>query len=145
MQPYKVYASLRQDLNEGFVWLKKPDLPTRCLVKIRNASNRRSVFCEALQFESNFLSQYNQPPRTTIADEDLSIVINAWYRARLGGLEPHKEYPLEITRVRSWWGRMRACMHHPQNVVRVAVWLGLVSVGLGIIGVILGVISVCPR
>jgi hypothetical protein len=139
----KIYASLDDDISEGFVWLKKSDLPHRCPVKIRNPENRRSVFCETLQFEQNFLRRYNQPPRITIANEESSIVMSTWYRARLGGLETQKEYPLEVTGA-GWWGKMRACMDHPQLVVRVAFWLGVLSIVLGGIGVGLGIISVLP-
>ena len=67
------------------------------------------------------------------------------YRPRLGALQTQREYALEVTEAESWYGKIRACVHHPQIVVRVAVWLGLISVALGAIGVILGVISVWPR
>ena len=141
----RIYASFDDDISEGFVWLKKPGLPARSLVKIRNPASGRSVVCEALQFEGNFLHRYNQSPRFTIDDQQSSIVMNGWYRACLGGLETQKEYTLEITGVRSWWGKMRACMDHPQIVVRLAIWLGVLSVSLGVVGVLLGIISVWPK
>ena len=141
----KIYASFDNDISEGFVWLKKAGLPARCVVRIRNPESRRSVFCEALQFEENFLSRYNQPPRFTIKDLESSIVMSGWYRARLGGLDTQKEYALGIASAHSWWGKMRACMDHPQIVVRVALCLGVLSVTLGVVGVLLGIISVWPK
>jgi hypothetical protein len=53
---YKLYAALHEDIAEGFVWLKYESLPARSIVKIAYSNNgrRRSVFCEALQFEKNF-------------------------------------------------------------------------------------------
>lgn len=127
------------------MWLHKPGLPPRCVVKIKNPENGRIVFCEALQFDDNFLQQYNQDSRHKIDSKESSIVMSGWYRARLGGLETQREYALEITDAHSCWGKMRTCMHHPQTVVRVAVWLGLLSLALGLVGMVLGIVSVWPR
>ncbi len=138
----KIYASLDDHIGEGFVWLQRSGLPARCVVKITNPETRRAVFCEALQLEENFLKRCNQLPRYTISDPGSSIVMSAWYRTRLGGLQTQGEYALEVKAAYSWFGKIRACLHHPQIVVRVAVWLGLVSVALGALGVIL---SVWPR
>ena len=137
----KVYASLDDDISEGFVWLQKPELPARCVVKIESPDGRYVVYCEALQIEANFLKQYNQTPRYDILAPASAIVLSSWYRAKLGQLETQEEYQLEITRADNWWGRLRACMQHPQIVVRVAAWLGVVSVALGALGVLLGVVS----
>ena len=141
----RIFASLYEDIAQGFVWLQKPGLPPRCIVKIRNPATGRSVFCEALQFDKNFLNRYNKPPRYTIQRPEASLVMNWWYRARLGDLQTQHEYPLEISAANSWCGKLRACMHHPQILVRVGVWLGIISVAFGAIGVVLGVISVCAR
>lgn len=140
----KIFAALENDVGQGYVWLKKAGLPPRCIVKITNPIAKRSVFCEALQFETNFLKKYNQSPRFSISSLDSSIVMSGWYRARLGGLETQKDYPLEITTGHTSWGKLRACLHHPQIVVRVAAWLGLLSVALGGLGVVLGVVSLWP-
>lgn len=140
----RIYASLDDDIGEGFVWLRRAGLPTRGIVKITHPDSGRSVFCEALQFEDNFLRNYNQSPRFRIDNPESSLVMSGWYRARLGDLQTQWEYPLEITQADSWWGKIRACMHHPQVVVRVAVWLGLLSVVLGVVGVLLGGISLLP-
>ena len=138
----KVFASLDDDISEGFVWLQKPELPARCVVRIESPDGSHVVYCEALQIEANFLSKYNQTPRYQILAPTSAIVLNSWYRAKLGQLGTQEEYQLQIARADGWWGRLRACMQHPQVVVRVAAWLGLVSVGLGALGVILGAMSV---
>ena len=141
----KVYAALSDDVGEGFVWLAKPELEQRCVVKITNLANRRAVYCEALQFEKNFLNRYNQPPRFTITNEGSSIVMGSWYRSRLGGLETQKDYALEIVATSSWLAKLRMCVGHPQLIVRVAAWLGVISVALGGIGVALGILSIWPK
>ncbi len=129
----KVYAALRDDVGEGHVWFQRPGLPERCVVKITNKG--RSVYCEALQIEKNFLEAYNQSPRVTIDNPASSIVMSYWYRAHLGGLETQKSYPLTVKVAKPLWGQLRACMQHPHLVVRVAVWLGILSVVLGVVGV----------
>jgi hypothetical protein len=59
----KIYACLDDDISEGFVWLKRSGLAPRSVVKITNPEGGRSVFCEALQLEDNFLREYNKAPR----------------------------------------------------------------------------------
>lgn len=141
----KIFAALGDDLGAGFVWLSMPGVPARCVIKISNPASNRSVYCEALQIEKNFLTKYNQSPRFTISDPNSSIVMSSWYRARLGGLETQRDYPLDVQVADGWWGKLRACLHHPQIVVRVAAWLGIVGVVLGIVGLLLGVASLLPR
>lgn len=137
----KIYAALRDDVSDGHVWLEEPDLSQRCVVKITNTQNGRSVYCESLQFEKNFLKEYNQDPRFTIDTPASSIVMSYWYRSLLGGLETQQVYPLDVKAAKPIWGHLIACMQHPQVVVRVAIRLGLLSVGLGILGVIIAVCS----
>lgn len=124
----KLYAALHDDAADGFVWLKKDGLPPHSVVRITNRDNRRRIFCEALQIDDNFLAIYNQSPRIKLLYADSSIVMNYWYRARLGAVETQKEYPLVIAPANSWWGHLRAGLSHPQAAVRVAVSLGLWSV-----------------
>lgn len=135
------YASLDDDISEGFVWLQRPELPARCVVRIENPDGRHAVYCEALQIEANFLTKYNQTPRYHILVPTSAIVMSSWYREKLGRLGTQEEYQLQITRSDAWWGKLRARMQHPQIVVRVAAWLGVVSVALGALSVTLGVVS----
>ena len=141
----KIYASSMDDLAEGIVWLQRSGLPPRCVVKITNGEAGASVFCEALQIEKNFLDTYNQSPRFRIDEPESAIVMSAWFRARLGGLETQKSYLLTIDPANNASGKLRACFHHPQVVVRVAAWLGVISVGLGVVGLLLGILSVWPK
>jgi hypothetical protein len=139
----KVFAALREDVQQNWVWLQDSSLPPRCPVKITNRSGGRSIFCEALQIDRNFLDFYNQGSRMRITDPANSIVIGAWFRAGLGGIATKADADLSVRPYNSWYGRFMACVDHPQTVVRVAAWLGLISVVLGVVGVALGVVSVC--
>lgn len=138
---YQIFAALRDDAHQGWVWLQDASLPARCVVKITNQANGRSIYCEALQFEQNFLTAYNKPPRFTIKDTGSSLVIGAWFRAGLGDLKTESEVSLSIKRCSSSWGQFKACTHHPQIVVRLAIWLGGIGLVLGLFGLALGVWS----
>ena len=140
----KVFAALRDDSHQGWVWLQKPELQARSVVKITNCATGKSVYCEALQIDTNFLSEYNQSSRFSITDPSASIVLSYWYRAALGGIETQLDLAFIVKPANCLWGRFRACTHHPQLVVRVAVWLGLVGVILGFFGVLLGIASLWP-
>lgn len=140
----KIFASLTEDINEGFVWLQKNELQARTIVRIFNPQSERFVYCEALQLEENFLKRYNEGRRFRIDEPGSSIVMGSWYRAVLGGLETQRDYPLQIEPAHTVLGKFRACTHHPQVVVRVAAWLGLIGLVLGAIGVLLGIVSLLP-
>ncbi|GAA5072274.1 hypothetical protein [Lysobacter panacisoli] len=137
----RIFAALGDDAHQGWVWLQDPTLPPRCVVKITNLATRKSVHCEALQMDVSFLQGYNQSPRITINDPASSLVIGAWYRAGLGGLSTQTDVRLKIVAKNSWFGQFRACVGHPQVVVRLAAWLGGVGFALGVIGLVLGVAS----
>ena len=140
----RLYAAREDDAHQGWVWLHDSALSPRSVVKISNPQGSKAVYCEALQIDDNFLKQYNQLPRISIAQPSQALVIGAWYRAALGGLQPQTDVPLQVSACNSWWGKFRACIGHPQVVVRLASWLGVLGLALGVIGLVLGVISIWP-
>jgi hypothetical protein len=139
----RLFAALREDTQQGWVWLKVTSLPARSVVKIKNPANGNVIYCEALQIDKNFLSAYNMPPRITISSPESTLVINGWYRAKLGGLSTQSDIALHIKPSNCWWGKFKACTDHPQIIVRVAAWLGAIGLFLGVIGLVLGMVSLC--
>jgi len=137
----KLFAALREDAQQGWVWLQDSSLPPRSVVKISDPENGKSIYCEALQIDENFLLSYNQGRRIPISHPKSTLVINDWYRTKLGGLSTQTDVVLAVKPCNSWKGHTMACIHHPQIIVRVAAWLGIISVILGLIGVILGALS----
>lgn len=131
---YKVLAATRSDMNEGWVWLSGHSFAQRSIIKIHNKSNGTVVYCEALQIDRNFINEYNQSPRAHINDGENTIVVNCWYRSRLGEIGTRKNHDLEISEANGFWGKFRASTGHPQVVVRLATWLAVISVGLGLLG-----------
>jgi hypothetical protein len=128
---------MRADMNEGWVWLHPADFEPRSIVRITNKTNQKSIYCECLVIDDNFRQDYSQPPRVTINPDEHTVVINAWYRKRLGNVETKKEHDFDVVQANGWWGKLRANTGHPQVVVRLATWLGIISVALGMLGVAL--------
>ncbi|GAB4142258.1 MAG: hypothetical protein Fur0046_18690 [Cyanobacteria bacterium J069] len=137
---YKIFAARDEDAHQGWIWLRDKELPKRCVVTIRNGKKR--VCCEALQIDANFLRNYDGRSYTVdIGTEPEPLVIGEWYRAALGGLETQSKVELIIEQSIPIWGSFRACVDHPQIVVRLATWLGVIGLVLGVLGFIIGVAS----
>jgi hypothetical protein len=139
----EIFAARDEDAHQGWVWIQDPALPPRCVVKITNSATRKSIHCEALQIDSSFLKGYNQSPRFHITNPQDALVVGAWYRAGLGGISTQAVSSLEVRARNSWLGKFRACIDHPQVVVRLAAWLGGIGLVLGVIGLLLGIASLC--
>lgn len=139
----KVFASLSEDINNGWVWVPESFVSERAVVRIKNSSSGRVVFCEALQIGDNYLKRYNANDRTyLINDQNESIVMSEWYRKKLGIIETQTEIEFEIVKKDNFWSHLRASLHHPQIVVRLATGLAILSVVLGVIGVFFGVAGI---
>ena len=131
---YRVLASLREDLNQGWVWLTNSGLGSRSVVKITNKKNEKSIYCECLEIDDNYLFVYNNRPREDIDATKPTITVSSWYRMKLGGIGTKTKHELEVRVANSWWGKIRANLQHPQVAVRVATWLGIISIALGVVG-----------
>lgn len=55
---YKVYASLKQDVNEGWVWITHPAIKNRCIVRILNRVTNNAIYCEAMSIDHNYREDY---------------------------------------------------------------------------------------
>lgn len=140
---YKVLAAMRDDLNQGWVWVTKPGLDPRSVVKITNKNNGKSVYCESLEIDDNYLSTYNKAPRETIDHKVPTMTINSWYRRKLGGIATKANHELEVKSANGWYGKIRANLQHPQVVIRMGTWLAFISVLLGLLSLGLAVFGVC--
>ncbi len=74
-------------------------------------------------------------------EEKDSIMLSAYYRDKLKIASDLKDVKLEIKKC-GFLGHIRACFDHPQVVVRVAAWMGVVGGLLGLESVLLGVAGV---
>ena len=123
---HRVLAALTRDMNEGWVWLSNAGLESRSIISIKNKTNNKKVFCECLEIDENFIKEYNSSDRTnTFQENENVIVMNAWYRKRLGGIAKNREHDLEIRSADNFYGKIRANTGHPQVIVRLATWLAV--------------------
>ena len=137
----KIYASLAEDAQQGWIWSNYPAFRHRSVIKITDTKTQRSVYCEILQIDKNFIRRYNKAGTYKIEKPEDAVVMSEWYRQSLGYYTQETISTMNIKPATGSWGRFRACTDHPQVVVRVAAWLGLISVCLGMVGVILGALS----
>lgn len=135
----KVFASLAEDINNGWVWLPESLVGERTVIRIKNKNSGKVVYCEALQIGENYLKRYNTNDRTyRINDKNASIAMSEWYRKKLGITKTQEEIEFDVVTRDNPWGHLRASLHHPQIVVRLAMELAIISVVLGAIGAYLG-------
>jgi len=135
---YKVYAAAVEDINSGWVWVSERAVSSRSVVKILNVDTKKSVYCEALAIDENFRKWYHSDGRFEITPTEDAVVLNQWYRNKLGEIATQSTYDLSISVRDDCVGHLWACLQHPQIVVRLSTRLGLLGLLLGAIGVWLG-------
>jgi len=130
----RVFASLAEDVNNGWVWLPESIVPKRVVVKIRNLDNNKSVYCEVLPIGKNFAARYNRAGDTIEIENSVAcIVMNEWYRDKLGIQSSQTEHDFKVTTADNPYGHFKASLSHPQIVVRLAMELAIVGLVLGIV------------
>ena len=136
----KVFASLAEDINNGWVWVPESLVGERTIVRIINKNSGKFAFCEVLQIGENYLNRYNTNDRTfQIRDKTASIVMSEWYRKKLGIKKTQDEIEFDFVITDNYLGHVGASLQHPQIVVRLAMKLAIISVVLGAVGVCLGI------
>jgi len=143
---YRIYAALHEEAKEGWVWMPlDPDLSADH-VSVRNPRNGRSIICERRTADKNFQDVYNSAKGTIPLTESSNfIVMNAWYRERLGIFDPKAEMPLDVTNASGLWACYRAFQLHPNPAIRTSILLAAISLALGVAGFVEGILSLCIR
>lgn len=145
---YEVHTSTREELNEGWVWLKNDENEElknkvegrRPIVRISNS--KKHVYCEALYVNDLDLEWFRKKPPFKDVSDDKLIFISQWYLRRLGFEKNPGSAELAIdTKTKISW-QFLACLVHPQIMVLLSTVLGIIGVGLGIIGLGLGCIAI---
>src|SRR2546422_9246789 len=138
---YQIFVALHEESNNGWVWLSSPDLKPRTLIKLYNASTRRSVVCECRIVDPNFLNLYNERPHTSKITDDIGrsrMVISDWYRRALGIEQNQTQAEISVRPLRTWGlGVVRAGSQHPDPIVRLATGLGALALWLSFTSLLL--------
>jgi len=143
---YSVLWALREDFNEGWIWIRDSDLRARVelsrpIVRIR--VGKKTAYCEAVWAGESYFNRF-RAAAGDIAPSSRVVFISDWYRRRLGIATGEADLDIQFSRrplSRAVW-RLLACFQHPQVVVVLATSLGIIGVGLGVMGLGFGVISV---
>lgn len=137
---FTIYASSIDEMDSCRVWIGcRGILPfkSRSVVKITNNANGKKVYCEFYLIDKNYMENYNTRPKTVkIKPQQEVVVLNNWYRSRLCINETQKKYSLTIRSVNRVVGSVMLNSGHPQSIVRMAFWLGVLGAVLGFLGVI---------
>jgi hypothetical protein len=146
---YRVYPSLFEEMNEGYVWINEPELRSRQVVKITNVSKEKSIYCETRTIDKGFKKNY-QKKNTTIEDEEIEnilsdgenqIVISQWYRDDLD-IDIEDDVDLKIEKTR-WYGVLAnywASIQHPNVVSRIATRISVWGLILAILSLVVGIV-----
>lgn len=139
-EDYAIYASTCEEMDSCRVWVGNHGvLPfkSRSVVKITNNANGKKIYCEFYSIDKNYINNYNSKQKTVkIKPQQEVMVLNNWYRSKLGIDETKKKYSLTIRKVNRVIGSMMLNLGHPQSVVRMAFWLAGLSAVLGFLSLI---------
>jgi hypothetical protein len=144
MDNFLILAALASEVKEGWVWLPLSASWSTDLVRI--TYHNRSVITERRVVDANFRRFYEGETGAPLPTAENFLVMNAWYRQRLGINDTQIRLSLEVKEANSFWaGHVSVFWQHPQAVVRTNILVALVSIGLGILGLFLGLVSLCHK
>ena len=139
---YEVHQSLREDLNEGSIWLLDPSLcpqirNKRRIVKISRGA--ASVCCEALYATEDYLGRRRWGGKDQKHPGHRMIFLSGWYRAHLridGPPGTRAELKIDLGNYAQQLGwQVAACIDHPQVAVFLSTILGVIGLGLAFIAI----------
>jgi len=170
---YTLLRSRRDELAEGWVWLRDRDVHDqvrrrRPIAKVTHTlgGEEHVIHCEMVYADDTDIEAFADENKlekckvlSLLGEPDRrAVFMSSWYREKLGIERDHDKdkcvrLTIELTGTRSLLLRVTrgllwqvyACADHPQVVVRLATWLGLVGLGLGVIGVGLGFLALDVR
>jgi hypothetical protein len=70
----KLFAALREDTQQGWVWLQDASLPARSVVKIKNPANGKVAYCESLKSIRTFLVHITSRPASQSATRRMRLL-----------------------------------------------------------------------
>ena len=136
---YKVFAALHDDANQGWIWMpEEKGFKSRDYITLKLPTTGRKITCTCRLIDDNFLTYYNQPPRINIQEPNSALVISAYYRDMLDGLKTNESYDFEINKVWkfNYARKVKAILQHPDNGIKIAAWLAIISIIVSLIGAI---------
>ena len=139
---YKVFAALHDESNAGWIWMPPENgFTSRDLITITSLTKKKKVYCDCRIIDDNFQSYYKKETGNSIDNKYNTIVISDYYRNKLGGLNTEEEYEFEIVRGKCFVSKIRTLLQHPDNIVKIATWLAIISIGIGLLSILSSILS----
>ncbi len=149
---YELHLAISEDIASGWIWIETNNSELRALLDAHRpvakvSYNDAAVYCEVLFADSfdrarfdEFYGKHSSSLSPVSASDGERVFINHWYRNKLGiavkaGSSVKLTFRFKHNLICESWYQANGCMAHPQVIVRVATWAGLVALGLGVLGV----------
>jgi len=146
---YRIYPSLFEEMNEGYVWVNEPEWDSRKVARITNVSNGKTIYCETRTIDDGFKNNYREknsgindtrPLEMVLEEGDNQIVISQWYRDDLK-IDTGKDVKLRIEKSCWPYGNYFAAIQHPNVVSRLASRIGIWGFILAILSISVGLLT----
>lgn len=132
---YLVRAALAEDIKAPYLWLSIMPCDSQVIVKIVNKKATKTIWCEIIEASDNFIERYNNNPRTKNISKNIPcLVANEWYRKKLKiNKNDYAEFEIKTSKLPQFIQQLMASYNHPDNTVRLAIYLAIWSLVLGVI------------
>lgn len=131
MKKYKVFAALHSEARTGCVW--NGEGYKNRLIKVKYQS--KTIVVSNRRIDENYKKEYNDGTRYSLTSN--AIVIDEYYRIRLGNIETQNEYCFETNPVKCCdvYSNLKYLNQHPDDVVRITYYFTLVGFVTSIISI----------
>ncbi len=141
-ETFLILAASLDSIEAGHVWVQSDrTLPQRAVCKIINLQNNKSVHCEVLKIDKNYIRSRRGRKASLVPNGKSVIAMNQWYRSKLEIDAANVNCKLSIQEQDNCIAKLSACFLHPQLVVRLATSLACISLFLGVAGVAISVVG----
>ena len=149
VKDYRVHHAVRDDMNEGWIYVKDEDLVDnirgrRPIAKVTHGN--KHVYCGIMYADHIDIARFNDYlANANLLDEEVEndfIFINTWYWKLLGMPELPQNLRVTITPSHTLYAYCVSCFQHPQVVVVLGTVLAFIGTGLGVVGVGLGFVGI---
>ena len=140
-----IYAALYEESKEGWVWIPPTNEINSEFIRIINPKTEKYIVCERRTLDDNYVKYYNnRHGARKINKEDIErcIVINEYYRNKLGNISTKEEVELEIVETNKIRGYLQGALHHPNQYLRYGIMSNILALIFGMLSLILGVLPV---
>lgn len=136
---YRIFASLSEDSLAGYIWSNDISIESNVYIVIENPHNKSRIKCFKRTIDDNFTRRYNDSGRCNLSDKEQSIIINEYFRKKLG-IITQNEYELIIRKANIFDKLFLLHLSHPDPNVQFANRATILSMILGLISFILSIL-----